>query len=262
MSFLGDFFKPVMGAIGSAFGQHSANKQMQANRDYQERMSNTSHQREVKDLRAAGLNPMLSINKGASTPTGGAVPYQNPMQNFTKDYVSSKQVNLNKKNIEADIAVKMENAKNLATSRQLTNAQILKTMKETDNLPTMREKILSDILLNSAREKDVSASGRMKRQNININSGIEKNRLLYGDAQDRADFASRLASSKTGAIGGSLGFLSKYVDKKSIKQLQTGANSGVNELYKIIDSMANGYVAMDVPRKYSKFKKYLNKWHR
>lgn len=37
---------------------------------FQERMSNSSHQREVNDLRLAGLNPVLSVNSGASTPVG------------------------------------------------------------------------------------------------------------------------------------------------------------------------------------------------
>jgi hypothetical protein len=65
-----DFLGPVASAFGAFNQQASSQRMAREQMRFQERMSSTAHQREVADLRAAGLNPMLSVNAGESTPSG------------------------------------------------------------------------------------------------------------------------------------------------------------------------------------------------
>lgn len=60
-----------------AFGREMATfsaEQAQKNRDFQELMSNTSYQRQMADMKKAGLNPILAAGSmaGASSPSGSA----------------------------------------------------------------------------------------------------------------------------------------------------------------------------------------------
>lgn len=75
------FLSSVAGAaLGMWSANQSASAQAAMSREqmaWQERMSNTAHQREVNDLRKAGLNPMLSVmhGNGASTPSYSSPAY-------------------------------------------------------------------------------------------------------------------------------------------------------------------------------------------
>ncbi len=71
----------------SAFNVNEAKK----NRRFQERMSNTSYQRQAKDLEKAGLNRILALTKGgASTPTGAMAKVENPTEGLTTSAINYK----------------------------------------------------------------------------------------------------------------------------------------------------------------------------
>lgn len=159
------------GLATSAFNAWQASKA----RSWQERMSNTAHQREVKDLRAAGLNPILSASKGgpgASTPSGSSA--------------QAAQTDVSGKYLQGALA-KGQMALQNAQAHQAHSAAALSAAQANDISITQRErlnKLLAEVQL--LKEDKAYRAGQGMAQQPLIDAYEARLKQLMAESQSSA----------------------------------------------------------------------------
>lgn len=158
------------------------------NRDWQENMSNTSWQRGVKDMEAAGINPMLAVMKGgASTPGGGQATSSIPgastassaglprMENRLSAMLPSAQALANLQNlqattgnIEADTKLKLEQAKERSTASSVNSATVENTVENTRVLKSRIAEIEANVQRIDSEKRRNEADIYLKKAQRNL----------------------------------------------------------------------------------------------
>lgn len=138
----------LAGAAGSYLGTTSANQaniaQTREQMDFQKEMSDTAYQRAVKDMKAAGLSPMLAYSQGgASTPQGAAARVDNALGNAVNSASASTQTGINYMTGVQQVKNMMSQEANTDASTANLDADTVNKMLMSKQIPEQTKLILA-----------------------------------------------------------------------------------------------------------------------
>lgn len=178
----------------SYLGQSSANRAnrevAQAQMDFQERMSNSAHQRQVADLRAAGLNPILSSRLGgASSPAGASPNIQNPLSGTADQLQKGVSSAMSAARLDAELD-------NLRETNQLLKAQKANVAADTLQKYAREGNLKADTILKGGQTDVTSEQYRKLRAEIPNIRQIGRNLLTTESILASQDQSAKSAAAR------------------------------------------------------------------
>lgn len=202
LSYLGQQETNRSNAVMANQAQAASSREAEANRAWQEEMSNTSYQRAVKDMQAAGLNPMLAYQSGgAGTPSGATgMAFQAQMGNSLGSAVEGFN---RSRSVEASAEKDTSQADVNKEQSGLTKAAVEKTNQETQTGKALEASYKADALnkatqarLNTALEaKAAVEAGAIQDQRARDSATAPLYNILEKGTQYIKDKAQEISSA-------------------------------------------------------------------
>lgn len=215
-SFL-DPFGPLISGGLSYLGQSSANaanaEQAGLNRSFQAQMRATQYQTAVKDMQAAGLNPMLAYQNGGAGNVSGAVaaPMQNALGQGVSSALQARQNIAQVKNLDEQNQLIKDDA---LLKRQQALTEVNRSFRESQAASIDRERMDLDralglsqikLQLSQARNYDANSAYTALR---NYQDSLNSNALKY-DKEARDSWLGERVR-KSGTMLGDFGSIFKF----------------------------------------------------